>query len=158
MSDVISSLSIRGAPDGYPTAAAAGPQLPDRQVTERDARSSPGLRILVLGIVLILAGVALAVLASRLSHGAAVALVLLCVLIFIVGSLALVGLTRRPRAGTRRAGVRPLPRHHPRLGPQWVDPFTRRIGCRPGSAPGIGAGQGQRRRGNPIEIAAVVVW
>ena len=75
------------------TAAAAGPQLPDRQVTEREARSLPGLRILVLGIVLILAGVALAVLASHLSNGVGVALVVLCVLIFIVGSLALAGLT-----------------------------------------------------------------
>ena len=33
------------------TAAAAGPQLPDRQVTESEARSLPGLRMLVLGIV-----------------------------------------------------------------------------------------------------------
>ena len=75
-----------------PTAAAAGPELPGRQVTEREARFLPGLRMLVLGIVLMLAGVALGVLASRLSHGAAVALVLLCVLIFIAGSLVLRGL------------------------------------------------------------------
>ena len=48
------------------TATAAGPQLPDRQVTESEARSLSGLRMLVLGIVLILAGIVLAVVASRL--------------------------------------------------------------------------------------------
>src|SRR5260370_32317993 len=74
-------------------AAAAGPDLPDRQVTERAARFVPGLRMLVAGIVLLLAGVALAVVASRQSHGAAVALVVLCVLIFLADSLALAGLT-----------------------------------------------------------------
>src|SRR5260370_34679312 len=75
------------------TAAAAGPELPSGRVTERMARFVPGLRMLVAGIVLLLAGVALAVVASRQSHGAAVALVVLCVLIFLAGSLALAGLT-----------------------------------------------------------------
>ena len=63
------------------TAAAAGPDVPDQRVTEREARFLPGLRMLVAGIVLILAGVAVAVVAGRQSHGAAVALVVLCVLI-----------------------------------------------------------------------------
>ena len=75
------------------TAAPAGPDLPDRRVTEREARFSSGLPMLVAGIVLLLAGVALAVVASHQSHGAAVALVVLCVLIFIAAALALAGLT-----------------------------------------------------------------
>ena len=75
------------------TAVAAGPQMPDRQVTESEARSLPGLRMLVLGIVGLLAGVVLAVVASRQSSGAAVALVVLCVLIFLASSLVLAGLT-----------------------------------------------------------------
>ena len=57
------------------TAAAAGPELPDRRVTEREARFLPGLRMLAPGIVRLLAGVALAVVASHQSRGAAVALV-----------------------------------------------------------------------------------
>jgi hypothetical protein len=64
-------------------AAAAGPELPARLVTEREARFLPGLRMLVAGIVLLLAGVAVAVAASHQSPGAAAALVLLAILIFI---------------------------------------------------------------------------
>src|SRR5258708_29092346 len=75
------------------TAAAAGPQQPDQQVTEREARFLPGLRMLAAGIAGLLAGVAVAVVASRQSHGAAVALVLLCVLIFLASALVLAGLT-----------------------------------------------------------------
>src|SRR5215470_20128917 len=75
------------------TAAPAGPNPPDRRVTEREARSSPGLPVLVGGIAGLLAGVALAVVASHQSHGAAVALVVLCILIFIASGLALAGLT-----------------------------------------------------------------
>ena len=97
------------------TAAVAGPDLPDQQVTEHEARFLPGLRLLAAGIVGLLAGVALAVVASRQSHGAAVALVVLCVLIFIASALGAGGPDPcRPRAGPRRAAVRPLPRHHPR--------------------------------------------
>src|SRR5437879_2173397 len=75
------------------TAAAAGPGLPGQRMTERVARFVPGLRMLVLGIVLLLAGVALAVLAGHQRHGAAAALILLCVLSFIASALALRGLT-----------------------------------------------------------------
>src|SRR6266571_4033897 len=110
------------------TAAAAGPQLPDRQVTEHEARSLPGLRMLVLGIVLILAGVALAVVASHLSHGAAVGLVVLCVLILLAGSLVLAGLT--PVVPGQARVVQLFGRYRGTIresGLQWVNPFTRRI-------------------------------
>src|ERR1019366_1513129 len=73
--------------------AAAGPEPPGRRVTEHAARFLPGLRMLVLGIVLVLAGVALLVLAGHQSHGAATALILLGVLVFIASALALRGLT-----------------------------------------------------------------
>jgi hypothetical protein len=39
------------------SAAAAGPQLPSGQVTERAARFLPGLRLLAAGIAGLLAGV-----------------------------------------------------------------------------------------------------
>ena len=75
------------------TTAHAGPDRPDRRVTERQARFEPGLRMLAVGIVGLLAGVALAVVASHQGHGAAVALVVLCVLVFTAAALALAGLT-----------------------------------------------------------------
>ena len=91
------------------TAAAAVPQQPDQRVTEHEARFLPGLRMLAAGIVGLLAGVALAAVASRQGHGAAVALVVLCVLIFIVSSLVLAGLTPvvpgRPASSSCSAGT-----------------------------------------------------
>ena len=56
-------------------AAAAGPELPRPPVTERVARFLPGLLMLVLGIVLILVGVGLIVLANHESGGTAKALI-----------------------------------------------------------------------------------
>src|ERR1700724_1085258 len=142
------------------TAAAAGPQRRDRPASEQVARSVPGLRRLVAGIVLLLAGVALAVVASRQGHGAAVALVLLCVLIFIAGALALAGLT--PVVPGQARGVQPFGRYRGTIrepGLQWVNPFTRRIAV----STRIRNQESAQAKvndadGNPIEIAAVVVW
>jgi hypothetical protein len=74
-------------------AAAAGPELPRPPVTERVARFLPGLPMLALGIVLILAGIVLIVLASHQSGGTNKALIWLAVLVFIAASLMLGGLT-----------------------------------------------------------------
>src|ERR1019366_5018901 len=66
-------------------------QSPGQPVTERPARflsRMPGL-----GIVVLLAGGALAVQAGHDHGGVAKALIVLCVLIFIAGSLMLRGLT-----------------------------------------------------------------
>ena len=142
------------------TAATAGPQLPDRQVTEHEAQALPGLPMLVLGIVLILAGVALAVVASHLSGGAAVALVVLCVLIFLAGSLALAGLT--PVVPGQARVVQLFGRYHGTIrdsGLQWVNPFTRRIAVSTRIRNQESAqAKVNDAEGNPIEIAAVVVW
>jgi regulator of protease activity HflC (stomatin/prohibitin superfamily) len=141
-------------------AAAAGPELPARRVTERAARLLPGLRMLVAGIVLLLAGVALLVVAGHQSHGAAAALILLGVLIFIASALALRGLTSvvpgQARVvqlfGKYRGTIRDP-------GLQWVNPFTRRIEV----STRIRNQESAQAKvndadGNPIEIAAVVVW
>ena len=141
-------------------AAAAGPQQPDRPVTEHKARSLPGLRMLVLGIAGLLAGVALAVVASRQGHGAAVALVVLCVLIFLASGLALAGLT--PVVPGQARVVQLFGRYRGTIrdsGLQWVNPFTRRIGV----STRIRNQESAQAKvndadGNPIEIAAVVVW
>jgi len=142
------------------TAAATGPQMPDRQVTEREARSLPGVRMLVLGIAALLAGLALAVTASHLSHGAAVALVLLCILVFLAGSLALRGLT--PVVPGHARVIQLFGRYRGTIrdqGLQWVNPFTRRIAI----STRIRNQESAQAKvndadGNPIEIAAVVVW
>src|SRR6266576_6689525 len=142
------------------TAAPAGADLPDQRVTEREARFLPGLRMLVVGIVLLLVGVALAVVAGRQSHGVAVALVVLCVLIFIAGALALAGLT--PVVPGQARVVQLFGRYRGTIrepGLQWVNPFTRRIAV----STRIRNQESAQAKvndadGNPIEIAAVVVW
>jgi hypothetical protein len=142
------------------TATAAGPQLPDPPVTERAAQSLPGLRVLVAGIVLILAGVAVAVVASHQSHGVAVALIVLSVLIFIASGFALSGLT--PVVPGQARVVQLFGRYRGTIrdpGLQWVNPFTRRIvvSTRIRNQESAQA-KVNDAEGNPIEIAAVVVW
>jgi regulator of protease activity HflC (stomatin/prohibitin superfamily) len=142
------------------TAAPAGADVPDQRVTEREARFLPGLRMLVAGIVLILVGVALAVVASRQSHGAAVALVVVCVLIFLTSGLVLGGLT--PVVPGQARVVQLFGRYRGTIrdsGLQWVNPFTRRIAV----STRIRNQESAQAKvndadGNPIEIAAVVVW
>ena len=142
------------------TVAAAGPHQPDQRVTEHKARFSPGLRMLAAGIAGLVAGVALAVVASRQSHGAAVALVVLCVLIFLASALVLAGLT--PVVPGQARVVQLFGRYRGTIrdsGLQWVNPFTRRIAV----STRIRNQESAQAKvndadGNPIEIAAVVVW
>jgi regulator of protease activity HflC (stomatin/prohibitin superfamily) len=140
--------------------AATGPGLPSRRVSERAARFWPGLPMLVLGIVLLLAGVALAVLGGHLHHGGATAVVVICVLVFIAAILVLRGLTAvtpgRARVvqlfGKYRGSIR-------EPGLQWLNPFTERIvvSTRIRNQESAQA-KVNDADGNPIEIAAVVVW
>ena len=142
------------------TAAAAGPDLPDRQVTEREARSAPGPRMLVAGIVGLLAGVAVAILASRQSHATAIALIVLSILVFIAASLAFSGLT--PVVPGQARVIQLFGRYRGTIrdsGLQWVNPLTRRISV----STRIRNQESAQAKvndadGNPIEIAAVVVW
>ena len=141
-------------------AAAAGPELPRPPVTERAARFLPGLLMLVLGIVLILVGVALIVLANHESGGTAKALIWLGVLVFIVASLMLGGLT--PVVPGRARVVQLFGKYRGTIrepGLQWVNPFTKRIvvSTRIRNQESTQA-KVNDADGNPIEIAAVVVW
>src|SRR5450432_184471 len=141
-------------------AAAADLELRARRVTERVAPFIPGLRMLVLGIFLALAGVALLVAAGHQGHGTAPALTLVGVLVFIASALALRGLTSvvpgQARVvqlfGKYRGTVRDP-------GLQWVNPFARRIvvSTRIRNQESAQA-KVNDADGNPIEIAAVVVW
>jgi SPFH domain / Band 7 family len=142
------------------TAAPAGPELPDRRVTEREARSLPGLRLLAAGIVLVVVGVALDVVAGRMSHAAATALIVLSALIFIVSSVTFAGLT--PVVPGQARVVQLFGKYRGTIrdpGLQWVNPFTRRIAV----STRIRNQESAQAKvndadGNPIEIAAVVVW
>jgi SPFH domain / Band 7 family len=135
-------------------------QAPGPPVTEHPARFVSGVRMLVLGILLLLAGVALAVLASHEHGGTAKALIAVCVLAFLIGPLVLRGLTAivpgQARViqlfGKYRGTIR-------ESGLQWVNPFTERIKV----STRIRNQESAQAKvndadGNPIEIAAVVVW
>ncbi|HZR49206.1 MAG TPA: SPFH domain-containing protein [Streptosporangiaceae bacterium] len=140
-------------------AAAALPPA-SQPVTEREARFVSGMWMLLLGIVVILVGVVLSIVAGHLSGGGSSTVIALSVLLYIVGSVLLAGLTPvvpgRARViqlfGKYRGTVR-------EQGLQWVNPFTRRIEVstriRNQESAQLKVNDAD---GNPIEIAAVVVW
>ena len=133
---------------------------PGQQVTERGAQFLPGLRMLVLGIAIVLAGAALAVAAGHFSGLAGAGMILLCALVLLAGVLVLRGLTAVvagharvvPLFGRYRGTIR-------EPGLQWVNPFTVRIvvstRIRNQESAQLKVNDAD---GNPIEIAAVVVW
>jgi regulator of protease activity HflC (stomatin/prohibitin superfamily) len=133
---------------------------PQQPVAERPAWSVPGVPILLLGIAATLGGIALIVATTHHSGGAAFGLGVLAALVMLAGILLLVGLT-------------PISPGHPRViqlfgrycgtlhdtGLKWVNPFTQRIVV----STRIKNQESAQLKvndadGNPIEIAAVVVW
>ena len=142
-------------------AATAGPELPGRRVTEREAWSASGVRVLVAGIGMLLAGVALLLLGIALGSGAGpTVLVVAGVLLILAGELAVHGLTSVV-AGEARA-VQLFGRYRGTIrapGLHWVNPFARRrkVSTRIRNQESAQA-KVNDADGNPIEIAAVVVW
>jgi regulator of protease activity HflC (stomatin/prohibitin superfamily) len=131
-----------------------------QQVTERPAWSSPGIRMLVLGVALLLGGGVLVYVTTRQHHLAAFWLGLLCALVFLAAVFVIHGLTPvtpgharviqlfgKYRGTIRESGLR------------WVNPFTARIvvsiRIRNLESAQVKVNDSD---GNPIEIAAVVVW
>jgi regulator of protease activity HflC (stomatin/prohibitin superfamily) len=141
-------------------AVVAAPELPSPPVTERAARSVPGLLMLVLGIVLIPAGVVIIVLGSHQSHGVASTLTWLAVVVFVVSALVLGGLT--PVVPGQARVIQLFGKYRGTIrdsGLQWVNPFTKRVKV----STRIRNQESAQAKvndadGNPIEIAAVVVW
>ncbi len=129
-------------------------------VTENQARSTRGVKILVAGIVTLLAPIAL-LWYSHLKHGAtANGLVWAAVIVWLISGFLLGGLTPvvpgQARViqlfGKYRGTVR-------EQGLQWVNPLTKRIKV----STRIRNHETAQAKvndadGNPIEIAAVVVW
>jgi len=140
----------------------AGQQPDPAQIAERAGWSAPGVRVLVTGIMMLLAGIVLLVLGTSLGPSAAgpIALIWGGAVLFIAGYLALRGLTAvvagEPRVvqlfGRYRGTVRAPGLH-------WVNPFARRrrLSVRLRNHETTLA-KVNDADGNPIEIAAVVVW
>jgi len=140
--------------------AAEQNQPSGQRAPERSARFLPGIRMLVLGLAVVIVGIALIWLAGRFSGDARTALVWLGVLVLAAGLLVLKGLTAvvPGRAhvvqlfGKYRGTIR-------EPGLQWVNPFTNRIAVstriRNQESAQLKVNDAD---GNPIEIAAVVVW
>jgi regulator of protease activity HflC (stomatin/prohibitin superfamily) len=130
------------------------------QIAEQRAWSTPGIKVLVAGIVGIIVAVAVLWYSHTQTGGAATALVWVGVVVLIAAVLLLAGLTPvvpgqarviqlfgKYRGTTRDQGL------------QWVNPFTRRIKV----STRIRNHETAQAKvndadGNPIEIAAVVVW
>jgi regulator of protease activity HflC (stomatin/prohibitin superfamily) len=135
-------------------------QLSGQQAPERKARFLSGIPMLVFGIGVLIAGIAALWLASRFSGAEATALVWTGALVLAAGALLLRGLTAvvPGRAhviqlfGKYRGTIRDS-------GLQWVNPFTNRIAVstriRNQESAQVKVNDAD---GNPIEIAAVVVW
>jgi regulator of protease activity HflC (stomatin/prohibitin superfamily) len=131
-----------------------------QQVTERRARFLPGLQMLVLGIIVLAAGIAVLWLASRSSGDAKTGLIWLGALLILAGAGVLRGLT--PVVPGRSHVVQLFGKYRGTIrepGLQWVNPFTNRIvvstRIRNQESAQLKVNDAD---GNPIEIAAVVVW
>jgi regulator of protease activity HflC (stomatin/prohibitin superfamily) len=140
--------------------AAESSQVLGQQLAERTARFLPGLPMLAGGIAGVAAGIAVLWQASHVSGGARAGLIWLGVIILVASALVLRGLTAvvpgrahviqlfgRYRGTIRTSGL------------QWVNPFTNRIvvstRIRNQESAQLKVNDAD---GNPIEIAAVVVW
>jgi regulator of protease activity HflC (stomatin/prohibitin superfamily) len=130
-------------------------------VAETAASSVPGVRVLVAGIAVLLAAIALLISGVALGSGAGrTTLIVLAVLLLIAGELGLHGLTSVV-AGEARV-VQLFGRYRGTIrapGLHWVNPFARRrrvsTRIRNHETPLAKVNDAD---GNPIEIAAVVVW
>jgi len=142
--------------------AGAG-QAPDsRQMAEIAGWSVPGVRVLVTGIVLLLAGIVLLALGVSLGPNAAgpIALIWAAAVLIVAGYLALRGLTAVV-AGEARV-VQLFGRYRGTIrapGLHWVNPYARRrrVSVRIRNHE-TAIAKVNDADGNPIEIAAVVVW
>ena len=142
------------------TPVGTGQQVAPSPVTEHQARSASGVTVLVAGIVAVLAGVALLVYGGQQTGGAKTALVWAGSIVLIIAGLALAGLT--PVVPGQARVIQLFGKYRGTIrnpGLQWVNPFTHRIKV----STRIRNHETAQAKvndadGNPIEIAAVVVW
>jgi regulator of protease activity HflC (stomatin/prohibitin superfamily) len=140
------------------TSSAVVPKFPAQPVSEYQARSARGLPALALGVVGVIVGIVLLIL-----HGSGTrqtVLIVVAILFFIAASLCFSGLT--PVMTGEARVIQLFGRYRGTIrspGLQWVNPFTRRrevsIRIRNLETATVKVNDAD---GNPIEIAAVVVW
>ncbi|MGO8956121.1 MAG: SPFH domain-containing protein [Streptosporangiaceae bacterium] len=131
-----------------------------QQIAERPAWHLPGIRMLVLGLALLAAGIVLLQRAGSQSHDVALALRWAGAILIVAAALDLAGLT--PIAPGKARVIQLFGRYKGTIresGLQWVNPFTLRISV----STRIRNQESAQTKvndadGNPIEIAAVVVW
>jgi regulator of protease activity HflC (stomatin/prohibitin superfamily) len=140
--------------------AAEGNAPAGQPVSERPAWFVAGLRIVALGIVFIAGGVALIVVSGHQSGALRTWLIVVAVVIFVVVSWVFSGLT--PVVPGRARVVQLFGRYRGTIrddGLKWVNPLTKRIEVST-RIRNLESAQAKVNDadGNPIEIAAVVVW
>ena len=141
--------------------AGSDPRPTPPPIAETESRSLPGIPVLVLGIVLVAAGIGVLAAGAAGTHGAVQAvLVVVGLVIILVAVGAFVGLTQVV-AGEARV-VQLFGRYQGTIrtaGLQWVNPLAlrRRVSVRIRNHETAQA-KVNDADGNPIEIAAVVVW
>jgi hypothetical protein len=140
--------------------AGLGQQLAAGQVTEHPARSTRGIKILLIGLLAYAVGTVLAIIAPKHSGGLLVALTCVSIAAFIIGGGLHGGLTT-VAPGEARV-IQLFGKYNGTIrepGMQWVNPLTKRIKIstriRNHETPQAKVNDAD---GNPIEIAAVVVW
>jgi regulator of protease activity HflC (stomatin/prohibitin superfamily) len=138
----------------------AVPAIPAPPIAETKGRSAPGIPVLLIGIVLLLAAVG-ALVGSSGTHGnERAALVAVGIVVVLLGVTALAGLT--PVVAGQARVVQLFGRYQGTIrtpGLQWVNPLTqrRRVSVRIRNHE-TALAKVNDADGNPIEIAAVVVW
>src|SRR5260221_4249776 len=138
-----------------------GREVAPGQVAEHEAWSAHGVRVLVFGIATLLAGIALLLLAAATSGGTGrTTLFVTAVLLRIVAELAFHGLTSVSEGEAR--AVQLFGRYRGTIrapGLHWVTPLARRrrVSTRIRNHE-TALAKVNDADGNPIEIAAVVVW
>jgi SPFH domain / Band 7 family len=141
-------------------APAPAPAPVSAPVAEHQAWSTRGVKILVSGVVALAVGVALLWYSHKQTGGTATALVWAGVIVVIIVGLALAGLT--PVVPGQARVIQLFGKYRGTIrdpGLQWVNPFTHRIKV----STRIRNHETAQAKvndadGNPIEIAAVVVW
>jgi regulator of protease activity HflC (stomatin/prohibitin superfamily) len=136
-------------------------ELALRQITEIEGWSAPGVPVLAAGIAMLLAAIGLLAAGIALSPGTGpVALVVVGIVLLLAGLTAVLGLT--PVVAGQARVIQLFGRYRGTLrapGLHWVNPVARR---RPTSIRirnhETAVAKVNDADGNPIEIAAVVVW
>jgi len=148
-------------PAGSVSPVSPGRELTSPPVTEREAWSAGGVRVLVTGLVVTLVGVAVLIVdLPRTSGATRTILTVIAILLLMAAVSAFAGLT--PVVAGEARAVQLFGRYRGtirRPGLHWVNPLARRrrVSTRIRNHE-TSVAKVNDADGNPIEIAAVVVW